>query len=1219
MLTKLSLKNSSIVVLLTLLVILAGAFAIPRLGIEFLPEIAPPVVSIVTVYPNASPEAVAHDVTKPIEEAVSSVPSLEKLRSVSNENVSIIIAEFSYGTDMDKTEQRIVQEVNKIKGDLPDSIVEPRIRRFNMNDAPVISLSVTSKGGQSETSRIARDVIKPEIENIPGVASVDINGLAEKRFEVTLNPDKLKDNKLSSMQIVQALKANNLTMPGGVLDIGTKSIPIQTISRIKTKADLENLIISVSVDDEKLKELQTDALKNSQSALMKAQASMLKKILGAQQKAIMQQMQEMLKGISSGKIGIPPGMNMPGGSLPEAIPRGSIPGTLPGGNQPGTVPGGTMPGYPSEGSQTSTAPSTTQPGEQPTENKTSLKIGSNQKSNSNQGSNSKFASYEGSGSGSTSSLLVSSSSMDSFGSMGGGLAGSSSAGSLSMLSMGGSSSNSDIPIKIVRLKDVAQVSEAYDFGSSIYRMNKKPSIGIDIRKGSRQNTVAVADAVIAKIPELERKAGSGTDIIVTNNQAEYIKNAINGMVREGLLGALFAVLVIFFFLRNLRYTLVSAISIPLSVIIGLVFLYVANISLNLFTLGGITIAIGRVVDDSIVVLENIFRRMQTIDEKRLTNIIIGTGEVARAITASTITTVAVFLPLGFVKGFVGELFRPFAYTVTLTLLASLLVAVTIVPLLASKLAPSKGAGHAGQDTFLKRIYISMLKWSLRRKTFVIVVSLMLLAVSLALIPSIPKNFISQSNTGTFTISIEMPVGTSLSTTSDVASKIEDILTKDERIESLRTVIGSSQGSFASGGGSDTGSIFVKVKKDYKDDKARVVEDVRKRVTNIDHSAKIAVSGAEQVAGMSNTIEVNLSANSYNDLKAANAVLMNALSKVKEISNVKSNLSESKSELWVEVNEVEAMKQGLTAIQVAAAVRGAVNGESATTIESGGSSIDVIVRLDKNRVKDRDTLASLTLLSPMGKVIRLDSIAKVGMANGPVNITRINQERSATLTMEPVIKNTGAASRAVKDAVKDTKLPAGASAHVGGVTTMMEEGFSSMGMALVVAIVLVYIVMVGTFRSLLHPFTMMFSLPLAVIGAFIALFITGRELGMPSMIGLLMLVGIVVTNAIVLLDLVQQLRAKGYAAYEAIIQAGSTRMRPILMTALATILALVPMAAGRTEGGIISAPLATVVIGGLLTSTFLTLVVIPVLYLTFDSLRNRFGIADTSFAESSEIA
>ncbi|HZD59620.1 MAG TPA: efflux RND transporter permease subunit, partial [Anaerolineae bacterium] len=284
MLTKLSLKNVAIVVLVTLLVVLAGAYSIPRLGIEFLPEIAPPVIAIVTAYPNASPDAVAHDVTKPIEEKVSSLPFLEKLNSVSNENVSVVVAEFNYGTDMEKTEEKVTSDINKLKGDLPETIMEPKITRYNMNDSPIMSLSVTSRGGRALTSKIIKDVIKPEIEKIPGVASVEISGLAEKRYEVILNPAELKAHKLTSTQVVQILKANNLAMPGGTVDVDGKTIPIQTISRIKTKEDLEKMIVSVGVDQEKVSKMQADGLRNAQQSAMKAQEKALKKAFEMQQK-----------------------------------------------------------------------------------------------------------------------------------------------------------------------------------------------------------------------------------------------------------------------------------------------------------------------------------------------------------------------------------------------------------------------------------------------------------------------------------------------------------------------------------------------------------------------------------------------------------------------------------------------------------------------------------------------------------------------------------------------------------------------------------------------------------------------------------------------------------------------------------------------------------------------------------------------------------------------
>jgi len=1130
LLTKLSLKNIAIVFLVTALVMIAGVYSIPRLGIEFLPEIDPPVVAVITVYPNAAPDAVAHDVTKPIEDAVATVQHLDNMQSVSNENVSVVIAEFSYGINMDNIEEKVMAEINKVKGDLPESVIEPRIVRYNMNDSPIMALSVTSEDGQAATSRLVKEVIKPKLEKIPGVATVEISGLAEKRYEVILDPEKLKKRELSSFQVVQALKANNLTMPGGTLDIDSKSIPIQTISAVSSKEDLENLIVSVGADQDEIRKKQEKAMKDAAAEQQRS----LKKALSSQQEVLMREIQKMIEDAMQQQMQ----QQLQGQSKEQS------------------------------GSATNSA----------YKDETKAQA-----------------------------IPISTSGMNSLGSMGAGTAGSFTAGSMG--------SDEDIPLKLVYLKDVAVVAESYDRGTSIYRTNQKPSIGIMVKKGAKQNTVAVADAVKEEIPELERSAGSGAKIEVTSNQADYIKDALNGMIREGILGAIFAVLVIFFFLRNIRSTLVAAISIPLSVVIGLIFLWVADISLNMFTLGGITISVGRVVDDSIVVLENIFRHMQTTREKLITTITRGTGEVARAITSSTITTVAVFLPLGFVEGFVGELFRPFAYTVSLTLLASLLVAVTIVPVLASKFMSRKNIGHAKEDGALRRSYLSLLKWSIQRKAFVLGASMVLFVASLAIYPYIPKNFISSPNQGTFTVNIEMPAGTSLTATSEVAAKIESKLAKDKRIKTVRGLVGTAQGSYASGGGSDIATVYATVKD--KEEKDTVVKDMRKQLKGIDGDAKMAVSGAEEVAGMGNTIEVNISANSYEDLKIANSLLLKEFSKIKSVDNIKSNLSQSKPELRVEVDEVAAMKKGLTAIQIAAAVRGAVNGESATTIEKDGLSTDVFVRLDQDKVKDRDTLAALPIVSPIDGPVRLDSVAKVAMASGPVNITRINQERSATITMEPITKNTGAVTRDVQEAVDRAKMPNGAEASVEGVSAMMEKGFSSMGMALLVAILLVYIVMVATFRSLLHPFTMLFSLPLAVIGAAAALYVTGRELGMPSLIGLLMLIGIVVTNAIVLLDLVQQLRSRGYSAHDAIVKAGATRMRPILMTALATILALIPMALGTTEGGIISAPLATVVIGGLFTSTVLTLIVIPVLYMAFEGFRDRLGITDSSYGAPEE--
>lgn len=692
--------------------------------------------------------------------------------------------------------------------------------------------------------------------------------------------------------------------------------------------------------------------------------------------------------------------------------------------------------------------------------------------------------------------------------------------------------------------------------NTINRTNSNPSLSLILFKGGTENTVVVAHAIFDKLEELEKDNG-GLYFEVAFEQSSFIEESISGVSREGVLGAVFAVVVILIFLSGFvngkyvlswRSTLVTGVSIPLSVLIGFaamrwspalhpafksladslsgvpvlgaIALMVARMfpegmTLNIMTLSGMTVAVGRVVDDSIVVLENIYRRIQRGDErwKAVAN---GTRDVAIAIFASTVTTVIVFLPLGLIGGLVGEFFLPFGLTVTYALSASFIVAITVVPVLAYLFIRQEHMPE-GKETWMQRAYTPLLKWALGHRFWTLVVASALFLGSLWLMAQRPQAFIPALGEPTINVTIDLPNGTTMAETDALARELEVYLASLEGIKVYETEIGSGSGmSMAAffSSGIDQGAASLRISLESKDDLERLTSLVRVEAGRIFGAENVTVSGADIASAGFGGFSLVLTGN-LDDLAAVNDQVIAALSEIEGLANVSSNLTAGET------------------------------------------------------------------------------------------IIRVDGQRAVNYSAELETRDTMGATAQGKQAVAALDLPASIGITEGFETGEQTKGFADMARALVISIIVVYFVMALTFRSLIHPFTILFSLPLAVVGAALGLAITDRVLGISAMIGLMMLVGVVVTNAIVLLERVQQNRKwRGMKVYDALIEGGRTRLRPIWMTALAAVLALVPLGMGLTEGALIAAELATVVIGGLLTSTFLTLIIVPVAYSLSDELVQR---------------
>ncbi|MFF7291290.1 efflux RND transporter permease subunit [Microbacterium sp. NPDC008134] len=759
--------------------------------------------------------------------------------------------------------------------------------------------------------------------------------------------------------------------------------------------------------------------------------------------------------------------------------------------------------------------------------------------------------------------------------------------------------------------DVATVVQESDPISSISRVDGEDALSISITKLPAANTVEVSAGVIAALDEIGEAFPDATFTVIFD-QAPFIEQSIETLAVEGLLGLVMAVLVILLFLMSVRSTLVTAISIPTSVLVTFIGLQAFGYSLNILTLGALTIAIGRVVDDSIVVIENI-KRHYVGDADKGDAIKLAVREVAMAITASTITTVAVFLPIVFVGDMVGELFRPFAMTVSIAMIASLLVSLTIVPVLAYWfLKPGKPLLDANgvaidpehQDappTRLQKAYRPILGWTLKHSGVTVVLAVVVLGATLAAAPFMKQNFLGDSGQNTMTITQDLGPTASLETKSDAAIKVEDALSGIDGIEHVQASIGSSGSSVRDAFSGGSSGVTYSVLTDESADQEKLRAEVQDAIDGLSDVGEVSVASS---AGFgSSDIEITVSASNGDDLSTATTAVMDELDGRDGIGQVSDNLAAALPYIAVVVDREAAAQRGLSEVAVGAIVSNTMRPQQLGSVEIDDTALTVYL-VTPEPPTTVEALRELTIPTPLG-VVALSDIATVEQRNGPTSITTEQGQRTATITVPPASDDLAVATASVTAALDAVDLPAGASAEIGGVASQQADSFSQLGLAMLAAILIVYVVMVATFKSLRQPLLLLVSVPFAATGAILLQIITGVPLGVASLIGVLMLIGIVVTNAIVLVDLVNQYREKGLSTIAAV-QAGSEkRLRPILMTALATILALTPMALGITgHGGFISQPLAIVVIGGLISSTVLTLIVLPTLYNLVEGAKER---------------
>ena len=793
----------------------------------------------------------------------------------------------------------------------------------------------------------------------------------------------------------------------------------------------------------------------------------------------------------------------------------------------------------------------------------------------------------------------------------------------------------------IYLRDVATVEQGYKDREAITRVKGQESVELAVYKEGDANTVQVAERIKVRLDSLQESLPENFELVTVYDQSTFISSAVSDVRLAAILGGLIAIFVLYGFLRDARATTIIGIAIPVSVIGTFLLMYTNDISLNIMSLGGIALAVGMLVDNSIVVLENIVRKKEQ-GEGILEAAQNGTSEVGGAVVAATLTTIAVFFPMVFISGIAGQLFKDQALTVTFALAFSLLVALTLIPMLASLGARSRyDDGDDGQPAnwftvsvafvvkmfgfvffaigklfwvvlwvpswilqafyrSVAAVYPGILRWSLQHRASVILISLLLFLSTMALVPRLGTELIPQFSQGEFTANLRLPPGMPLAETDRAIQVAQRVAADIDAVALNYSVAGTGNRLDANpvDAGDNSGTLSITLKKGAgRDAENQTMAAMRKELATLPGVQYEFTRPS--LLSFSSPLQIEVSGYDLASLAKVSQTVVQAMSASGRYTDIKSTIESGNPEIQIVFDQERAAKLGLTVRDIANTVVANVRGELATRYTWRDKKIDVLVRSVDTRKSSIDEIRRLIVNPTSDRPVTLDAVADVAVSEGPSEIRRVAQDRVAIISANLAYGDLGAAAREANSIVSNIPMPAGVSAIVSGQSEEMQSSFESMQFALALAVFLVYLVMASQFESLIHPFVILFTIPLALVGAVLALFITGTTINIVAFIGVIMLAGIVVNNAIVLVDLINQLREQGKERFEAILEAGSARLRPILMTSLTTTLGLLPMAMGFGEGSEVRTPMAITVIGGLTVSTMLTLVVIPVVYSLMD--------------------
>ncbi|HIY08837.1 MAG TPA: efflux RND transporter permease subunit [Firmicutes bacterium] len=995
-LTKLALRRMVSVIICIGALIVFGLGSVFTSPMELTPNIEMPMLIVITTYPGAGPEDVESLVTSEIEDAVSTLSGLENVQSQSQENLSLVMLELEYGTDMDRAHMDLQENLNTYASSLPDTASDPIIVEISMDAMATVTLSASGEGSAADLLNRVNDEIAPEFERLSGVASVDVAGGEEEYISVELQEEKLNQYGLTMSTVTSLISTADFSLPAGEATLGSQNLTVHGAVNYDTAESL--------------------------------------------------------------------------GQIPLFLATGDV----------------------------------------------------------------------------------------------------------------------------IHLSDVANIHYGTQDATSVSRYNGNPTVSLSITKRQSASTVDVADSVIATMEQLNSE-NSGITLEVISDQSELIRSAVSSVIETLLLGILLSMIVLFFFFGDLKASCIVGSSMPISVLATFILMRLMSFSLNLLSLGGLVIGVGMMVDNSIVVIESCFRvraEGRPFEEAALE----GTKVVSASIVASTITTVVVFLPLSVMEGLTGQLFQQLGFTIIFSLLTSLVSALMLVPLFFSRLKPLEHQ-NAPMNRILPRVeaaYGRVLRRILRHPRLVVLVSVGLLVLSFAILSLVNVELIPTVDEGTVLVSLETRPGLSLDEVDQKLLQLEEMVASHPDVERYSTQSGSSML------GSNSSTVTAYLRDDREMTTAQVVEQWQNETRNmVDGDVTVSSSSSAMGSMMSGsgTVSISLQSIDLDDLSTAAAQVEEVMQANPNILNISSTLSGGGPQAEIVIDPLKAAAAGITPMEAASAVRTMRVGTEVMTLRENGQEYSVMVEYPPDRFETMEQISGMMLTSSAGRLIPLTDIATIEYTDSPQQISRKNGQYIVTITGQPAEAARYTAAEEVDAAIAQLTFPAGVEQTASEIDEAMNEEFSALGMAIVVALLLVFMVMAMQFESARFSALVMICVPFSLIGSFSLLFFSGSTLSMVSLMGVLMLIGIVVNNGILFIDTTNQLRSS-MDAPTALVTAGQTRLRPILMTTLTTILSMVPMALGVGENTEIMQGMAVVIIGGLTASTLLTLLLLPTFYLMF---------------------
>jgi len=1012
-----SVNHPVTVTVIFILLVVLGAISLSKLGIEFLPNITLPTMMVITPYPGAGPEDVEREVTKVLEDELSTITGLDKIEAESRENLSVITLTFKWGTDLDAVAPDVRDKIDLAMSHMPDEVEHPVLLKLSASLLPILYIGVSAKESYPYLHKIVEDEIADPLRTVPGVGAVIVWGGLEPQVNVWLDRTRMDAYNLSIFQVEQAIRASNLSLPAGGMKIGTREYMLRIPGEVENIDDIGDIVVG---------------------------------------------------------------------------------------------------------------------------------------------------SYRG---------------------------------------------------NPIHLRDIANIEYGYKEVTANARLDRKPAVSIIVQKTPTARTTEVVSNIKRKLAEIKQKLPPDVTPKVVIDFAKSTRRAINNLVTTLIWGTILVSLTVLLFLRNLRGATIVGMTMPLSLIIAFVLLYFGGYTLNIISLSSLAVALGMVVDNAIVVFENIFRHRNEERRDAKDSAIRGATEVARAIIASTLTTIAIFVPMLFVRGLVVTLFKQLAFCVSIALIGSLFTALTLTPMMSSRLLRPQSEERGIMGRFyvrtergfrrLQTLYRRVLGWAISHKKVTLSIVGVIFLMSLIFTRFMGSELLPETDRSIVQVTVRLPVGTKVEQTDQIMKTIEDMIvnTVPERVAMLTEdgATGAIAEVVLMEAGSNIGMVnLMLVDKNRRNRTSReIAEQLRKTILQIPgvKSVDVNTGDIETFLG-GHPIEIEIYGKDLDKLIEVANTIRGEVRQIEGVVSTDLSTRPGVPEIWINVNKKKAASVGLSVAQIGGVIRTLFYGKKVGVFRKHGEEYDIWVKLKEADRRYLDDIEAIKVMTPQGKLVPLATIADIEYRTGPVKIDHKNKERVVKVYIDVHGRTTGEVVRNIRRMLAGMELPPDIRIKIGGAAEEQARSFRDLRTMLVMGIFFVLLVMAAAFESFIDPFIVLFSIPFAATGFILALFFTGLPLCLTSYMGLIMLSGIVVNNAIVLIDYTNQLRREGMKLNDAVLLGGMRRLRPVLMTAVTTMLGLTPLAVSRGVGSEIWKPFAVGVIGGLFVSTVITLIIVPVLYTIF---------------------